>query len=42
LQLFYSLSTQWPINQLHWVFMAVDGGLAAVYGLAAWGAGERN
>src|SRR2546425_4341641 len=42
LQLFYSLSTPWPINQLHWVFMAVDGCLALVYGLAAWGAGERN
>jgi uncharacterized membrane protein SirB2 len=42
LQLFYSLSTQWPINQLHWVFTAVDGFLALVYGVAAWGVGERN
>ena len=42
LQLFYSLSAQWPINQLHWVFTAVDGSLALVYGVAAWGAAERN
>ena len=42
LQLFYSVSTQWPINQLHRVFMAIDGCLALVYGLAAWGAGERT
>jgi len=42
LQLFYSLSTQWPINELHWVFMAIDGSLALVYGLAAWGRGESN
>jgi len=42
LQLFYSLSTQWPINELHWGFAAVDGCLALVYGVAARGAGERN
>ena len=42
LQLFYFLSTPWPINQLHGVFMAVDGCLALVYGWAAWGAGQRN
>jgi len=42
LQLCYSLSAPWPINQLHWVFMAIDGCLAVVYGLAAWGGGESN
>ena len=42
LQLFYSLSAQLPIDQLHWVFMAVDGCLALAYGLAAWRAGERT
>ena len=41
LQLFYSLSAQWPINQFHWVFTAIDGSLALVYGVAAWGA-DRN
>ena len=42
LQLFYSLNSQWPVALLHWVFMAVDGCLALVYGMAAWGAGERT
>src|SRR2546428_11166498 len=41
-QVFYSVSTQWPIDQLHRVFMAIDGCLALVYALAAWGAGERT
>ena len=42
LQFFYSLSSQWPIDRLHWFFTAVDGCLALVYGLAAWGWAERN
>ena len=35
LQGFYMLSTQWPIDWLHGVFMAIDGCLVLVYGLAA-------
>jgi len=42
LQLYYSLSAQSPINQLHWVFMGIDESLALIYGLAAWGGGESN
>lgn len=42
IQLWHSLSTQWPINELHWGFMAVDGCLALVYASAVWSPGERN
>jgi hypothetical protein len=42
IQLLHALSTPWPINELHWGFMALDGCLAMVYGSAVCGAGERN
>ncbi len=42
LQFFYALSTQWPMKEIHWGFMAVDGCLAMVYGSAVWSAGEKD
>ncbi len=41
LQLCYSLSSRWPVTQLHLVLMTVDGCLALIYGLAAWGTVKR-
>jgi len=42
LQGFYMLSTQWPTDRLHGLFMAIDGWLALVYGFAAWGGTDRT